>query len=550
MNDPRIGYQAGRTPLNNVISFLERVAEAAPGRVALHWLPAERKAAWLTDQGAPLAHETMSYGELAGAVRAAASGLARLGIGEGDRVFLFVPMSPALYIAMFAVQRLGAVAVFAESWTRPESLGHCARLVEAKAMVAPEQAYQFVATVPGLELPPVRIVVGPHAGTYDGDLLSLAAEGGTVPVCPVGREDTALITFTTGSSGVPKGADRSHRFLAAQHEAISRDLTYLPGELDLPSFPVFSLNNLAGGVTTVVPAVSLARASATDGALLAAQIHALGIGCCTLSPWLLRSLSAAAIPVPSLRRVATGGAPISSDDVAAFRRVAPTAQLLVLYGSTEAEPIAHLDATEMPAEQGAEGVCVGELCQGLRARLIRIHKEPVGFAGNWQEWDVPPGDVGELVLSGEHVCRRYYRNEEAFRATKIVEPDGTLWHRTGDLCRRDDAGRYWLVGRVHSAICRRGQWLYPVKPEVRMKRLPFVERAAYLGMPDAELGERAVAAAVFSADAPDDAREQTLAALSAAGIVVDEFRQVEEIPLDPRHNSKVEYGKLRELLHG
>jgi acyl-CoA synthetase (AMP-forming)/AMP-acid ligase II len=550
MSDLRIGYQAGCTPLNNVISFLERVAEAAPERVALHWLPEEQKAAWLADQSTPLVHDTMSYGELACAVRAAASGLARLGIGKGDRVFLFVPMSPALYIAMFAVQRLGAVAVFVESWARPESLGHCARLVEAKAMIAPEKAYQFVSAAPGLELPPLRIVVGAHAAAYDGDLLSMARNGGTVPICPVEREDTALITFTTGSSGVPKGADRSHRFLAAQHEAISRDLTYLPGELDLPSFPVFSLNNLAGGVTTVVPALSLARASATDGAFLAAQIRALGIGCCTLSPWLLRGLSAAAIPVPSLRRVATGGAPISSDDVAAFHRVAPTAQLLILYGSTEVEPIAHLDAAEMPAEQGAEGVCVGELCQGLRAKLIRIHKGPVSFDGDWQDWEVPSGDVGELVLSGEHVCRRYYRNQEAFNATKIVEPDGTLWHRSGDLCRRDADGRYWIVGRVHSAICRDGQWLYPVKPEVLMKRLPFVERAAYLGLPDAELGERAVAAAVFSGNAPDDAREQMLAMFSKAGVVVDEFRQVEDIPLDPRHNSKVEYERLRELLNG
>ena len=548
MSNLRIGYQEGCTPRNNVISFLERVAGSAPERVALHWLPGEQKAAWLADQDTALAHEAMSYGELACAVRAAASGLAQLGIGKGDRVFLFVPMSPALYIAMFAVQRLGGVAVFIESWARPGSLGQCARLVEAKAIIAPEKAYQFAASAPGLELPPIRIVAGPHSAVYDGELLALAKGRATVPICPVEREDTALITFTTGSSGVPKGADRSHRFLAAQHEAISRDLTYLPGELDLPAFPVFSLNNLAGGVTTVIPAVSLAHASGTDGAFLAAQIRALDIGCCTLSPWLLRSLSAAGVPVPRLRRAATGGAPISSDDVAAFRRVASNAQLLILYGSTEVEPIAHLDAAEMPAEQGAEGVCVGELCQGLRARLIRIQRGPVSFGGGWQDWGVPRGAVGELVLSGEHVCRQYYRNPGAFRATKIVEPDGTLWHRSGDLCRQDADGSYWIVGRVHNAICRGGEWLYSVRPEVLMKRLPFVARAAYLGLPDAKLGERAVAVAAFSEAAPEDAREHLLAVLSAAGVVVDEFRQVEGIPLDPRHNSKVEYARLRETL--
>ena len=140
MSDLRIGYQEGRTPLNNVISFLERVAESAPERVALHWLPGEQKAAWLADQNTILVHKAMSYGELACAVRSAASGLAELGIGKGDRVFLFVPMSPALYIAMFAVQRVGGAAVFIESWARPENLGRCARLVEWYRGIAARRA--------------------------------------------------------------------------------------------------------------------------------------------------------------------------------------------------------------------------------------------------------------------------------------------------------------------------------------------------------------------------------------------------------------------------
>ena len=134
--------------------------------------------------------------------------------------------------------------------------------------------------------------------------------------------DTALVTFTTGSSGPPKGADRTHGFLAAQHRALDACLPYTDADIDLPVFPIFSLNNIAAAVTTVLPAVNLAKPAESDGAVLAAQIQATGATCCTLSPSLLRGVSDFAasreIRLDGLRRAATGGAPITSDDVAAF----------------------------------------------------------------------------------------------------------------------------------------------------------------------------------------------------------------------------------------
>jgi acyl-CoA synthetase (AMP-forming)/AMP-acid ligase II len=242
---------------------------------------------------------------------------------------------------------------------------------------------------------------------------------------------------------------------------------------------------------------------------------------------------------------------VTTDDVNALKAAAPTAELHILYGSTEVEPIAHLVATEMPpGSEDAEGVCVGRLAHGLDAKLLRLERGPVALGSRgWAECEASAGGFGELVVAGDHVCRDYYRSPEAFRAAKIIDAAGRVWHRTGDVCRFDAEGRLWVGGRVHNAISRAGETLLPVRPEFLMKRLPFVADAAYLGLPDAELGERAAAAfSLKPGAAPADPVDDVRRSLAAAGVVCDEVVEVKAIPLDPRHHSKVEYARLREQI--
>ena len=551
---PDIGYQPGKSPLNNVISLLERHRSASPDRTALLAVAAADRKAWQPGQSLP--HARITIGELGRRVESAAGGLSRLGVGPGDRVFVFVPMSVELYVAMFAVQRVGSIAVFLDSWARRDQLGLCAQQVKPKGFLGPAPAFALTQGVPELAAAPLRIVVGPHQGAYTASLDELAAAGLACPICPVQQDDTALVTFTTGSSGPPKGANRTHRFLAAQHHALDDCLPYEPSDIDLPVFPIFSLNNLAGGVTTVLPAIDLARPDPQDGALLLSQLLSTGATGCTLSPSLLRAIAAAAarqgVTLDHVRRVAAGGAPISADDVAAVHAVAPRAAMHILYGSTEVEPIAHLVATAASFHAHDEGVCVGTLSHGLSAKLLRPVRGPITLSPQgWAEWEVPAGEVGELAVCGEHVCRDYFLNPEAFRNAKIVDEAGRVWHRTGDICRLAPDGQLWVVGRVHSTICRAGQLLFPVKPEIVMQRLPFVQAAAYLGLPHPQLGEEAVAAFAVKAGATGtDFPAQVRAALATAAVVVDRVVQVDTIPLDPRHHSKVEYAQLREQLQG
>lgn len=541
---------------HNVISFLHRHAELFPQRTALQWVPRSALAAWGGKDALP--YESINYGDMAGRVARIACGLKELGLGRGDTVLLFVPMSLEMYLLMFAVQHIGAIAVFLDSWARRDQLGVCARCVEPKAMISFAAAFDLCRAVPELADIPLKIVVGKHDGQFSADLEGLLASGGVADIEPVAPEETALITFTTGSSGVPKGANRTHGFLVAQHLALDKVIPYRDDDVDLPVFPIFSLNNLAAGVTTVLPAIDLAAPSEGDAAAIVNQLTSCGVTCCTLSPSILNGVAdyclQQGITLAGLRRIVTGGAPVGRESVRRIKAAAPNALVWILYGSTEVEPIAHIEADEM-FHGGDEklGVNVGRISDDLEYKFIRICKGAIELGPlGWQEWEVKPGEVGELVVNGPHVCQGYYRNPEATQAVKIADPAGKLWHRTGDLVFQDDMGNLWFVGRVHNAIARGGASVFPVQAEMLLKKLDFVHQGAFVGLPDGQLGERCCAVVSLkvtcAGNEEEGFRQRVRAMLEENGIPVDEVRIVAEIPMDPRHHSKVEYTLLRKQL--
>ncbi len=543
------------SPGNNVISLLYRHAAEIPDRAALRWIPHANSG---IGKGQPPKHSALSFGELAARIARLAGGLRSLGLGKGDRVLVFLPMSPQMYTAMFAVQQIGAAAVFLDSWARRDQLGVCAEIVRPTAMISFEQAFHLVAPVPSLQSVAIKIVAGAHSDKYSSELESLMAGEESREIAAMALEDTALITFTTGSSGRPKGADRTHGFLFSQHKALDAHLPYRPDDVDLPCFPIFSLNNMAGGVTTVIPAIDLANPAEDDPKRLALQIRDCAVTCATLSPDLFRRLAdfgnKQKLVLKGLRRVVTGGAPVSRKMVLNFNRIADLAEIRILYGSTEIEPIAGITGSELLSlKDTSQGVCAGRLDPGLRYRLLRIPQGAITLSGKkWADLEAPPHTAGELIVSGEHVCNGYYNDPHATARAKIVEDNGTVWHRTGDVGIFDRENRLWLLGRVHNTIVREGRLYFPVHAENLLKNLSFVDKAAYIGLPDPVLGERICAAVTLSSQPCMIVKSEYITKieelLKKAEIKADEVRVLDDIPMDPRHHSKVEYDVLRSRL--
>ena len=242
---------------------------------------------------------------------------------------------------------------------------------------------------------------------------------------------------------------------------------------------------------------------------------------------------------------------MSDRELREWEKAFPETEIVVVYGSTEAEPVAHVRAQERleandAARASSPGYCVGSLTDRVKARIIRIESGPVTLdREGWPAWEVPPGTIGELVVTGDHVCRSYYENPSAVLENKIFDPDGAVWHRMGDTGYFDDRNRFWLVGRVHSTISRDGHVVHPqLVEQAATGDDERVRRAAAVGIPLSGGGERIVL--VLEASSGTSLRAEVEDRLREAGHAVDEIVVWDErLPVDPRHNSKIDYDRLR-----
>lgn len=558
----RIGFFEGEQVNNNVSCFIINNAKKTPDKKVLMWLPEEDKIDAGKKVTRTLSHASLTFSEFEDAVNRISTGLKKLGIGKGDRIIIFIPMSKELYQCMNAVMKIGAVSVFLDPWATPERLGLSAALVEPKAMISFEGAFDYCNPVKELAEIPIKIAVGPRDKEYTSCYEMLITEDPSFHIEPVKGDHTALITFTTGSSGIPKGADRSHQFLAAQHYAINDVIPYEEGDLDIAAFPIFCLNNMAAGVTTVLPSTSIGPPTLEDHVRLASQILTCKASCATLSIPMVEGLAeyskTNSISFPELRRAATGGAPVSNDLITDFIKIIPNAEFLVMYGSTEAEPMAHVEARKKIQEESSvsdldKGVIVGNFARNMNTKLIKIHKDRIELENDdWTPWEVEEGEVGELLVTGPHVCQKYYNNIEAAKDNKVFESNGTTWHRTGDLSRIDKKGQAWIVGRMHNVISKNNTYYFPVKIEILLKELDFVEKSAFVGVPDDTLGEKAYIIVSPQKPMTNEEKKQGIKEIENLiknyQIPADGIFITEDIPMDPRHHSKVEYPVLRQRI--
>lgn len=528
----------------NVLTVLRRIASEVPDRPAL-----------------VMGNATISFGALWERVDRTGAGLRRLGLEPGDRAIVMIPMSIDLYVALLAVLKMGAVAVFVDPWIGPRQIAAFAAFAEPRAWLGIPKSHALRLLSSRLRAIPLAVTTGRRLGPLPAraTLAELESEPGDGQIEAVEPDASALVTFTSGSSGEPKGANRTHRFLLAQHAALAAEFPAREGDVDMPMFPVFALNNLASGVPSVVPEMDFRHVDQVDAARVLAQMRRHGVTTCTASPPFFDRLAAELKRQPerpALRRILTGGAPVSDAQLRVWRQALPDSEILVVYGSTEAEPVAHLAAEERleainPHRPLTPGFCAGRPTDRLSSKILRIHDGPVELGPKgWEDWELPPGEIGELIVSGDHVGRDYFRNPGAVRENKIVDAAGVVWHRMGDTGSFDPEGRFWLAGRVHSTIRRGGILIHPqLVEQAAQGNDPGIRRLAAVGLPDAALGERLVIVVESKFGAALESEIATR--LAAAGLAADEIRvTAEPLPVDPRHNSKIDYGRLRERLKG
>ncbi len=490
----------------------------------------------------------LTFAGLEEEVSRASGWLHHLGLRRGQAVLVFVPMSADLYVAMLAMFRLGVVALFLDPSAGREHIERCCARQPPNAFLAIRKAHWLRLISPALRRIPVKIAVGGWLpGTHRWPERFESPPAAATAVLP---EEAALVTFTSGSTGVPKATVRTHEFLLAQHRALAPAIALEPGEVDLATLPVFTLANLASGLTTVIPNADMRRPGAVDAVRLFAQMERTGTTRITASPAFFERLVEHGLKtgttLTNLRKLYTGGAPVFPRLLEAIKKLAPHAEVVAVYGSTEAEPIAHIaqgeiSENDMAAMRAGRGLLTGRTVPEIRLRILIDRSGSPRPNLKRDEFDreaVPVGSAGEIVVTGEHVLKGYLGgvgDEE----TKF-QVDSEVWHRTGDAGWIDDQGRLWLLGRCAARISDTRGELYPFTVECVAMTVPLVRRAAVLTHQDRRL------LVVESTAATPDLAIRLSTAMAWAQI--DDVRFVDALPVDKRHNAKIDYPALRRML--
>ncbi|MBT9556211.1 MAG: AMP-binding protein [Myxococcales bacterium] len=480
----------------NLVSILEGHAREHPTKAALI-------------HGA----RALDYRGLYGRVRAFARLLERRGLKAGSRLLVFVPMSLDLYVVFLGALHLGVTVVVIDPGMGFAGVEAAARRAACDALVAPRS----IAWLRWISAPLRRIPV--VFALRPGAMVDLIPVESGAPA-PVAGEAPALLTFTSGSTGAPKGAVRSHAFLVAQHLALQEVLALRPDDVDMPALPIFVLNSLAAGTTCVLPPLPR-RVADIAPAALAETIRRHRVTTIEASPVLFEALVLAGQrhggPFESVRGAFMGGAPVLPS---IHRRLAPwlpNGDSVVVYGSTEAEPISaasgQRDVAPSEATSAAgHGLLVGRPVPAIQVRL----------------------DDDDLLVAGAHVNERYFDDPAAEAKHKVRDESGRIWHRTGDACRLDDQGQLWLLGRVEQACVIEGERVYPTAIEVAARLTHGATQAAFLL-------DGADGVLVVEGVAASDGLERVHPAIRRV-------ITVKRIPTDRRHNAKIDYRALRQQL--
>jgi len=485
-----------------------------------------------------------SFRELDELASRLAGGLRQAGLQPGQRVIVLAPISLDLYAGLIALFKLGLPAVFLDPQAGFRQLERAAALSGAVAFLGSRKALWLKWLSPTLRRIPQTLVVG-----GDGPLTLSRLARDSAPyesIVDVDPETPALITFTGGSTdpGGPRGVLRTHRLLASQHAALAGALPAQPGDIDMPAFPVATLHNLASGITSVIPDFPFRRPQAVQTEKVLRQMLEFGVTSASGSPaywWTIASHCLAhGLRLP-LRRIVTGGAPVAPGLVERLHKAAPQAEILAVYGSTEAEPVAVMPGTAILAETAAltaagAGIPLGTPVAQVTVRIL-------GPDGRERATD----EVGEIWVAGEHVARGYFANPQAEATNKQADAGGRIWHAMGDLGSMDARGRLWLAGRVHTAIVRAGRTIYPVPVEAAVDMLPYVRRAALTGHPDSRLGESTCLTVELAQEVSPPAGwpAQIQALCAEHGWAIDRVRSIRHMPLDARHNARIDYRRLK-----
>jgi long-chain acyl-CoA synthetase len=415
----------------------------------------------------------ITYAELEDAAARVAGLLHERGLAPGDRVGLMLPNVPEFVLAYYGVLRAGGVVVPMNVLLKQREVAYYLGDSEAKLVLAWHELAQ--AAHDG------AAQVGAECVAIEPGAFERLLAGVEPSVVQVDRaaDDTAVILYTSGTTGKPKGAQLTHCNLAINADVTKQLLSLGPDDVVLGALPLFHAFGQTCGLNAAVGSgASLVLIERFDAgtALEAIERNRVTVfeGVPTMYGALLHHPERARFDAGTLRVCVSGGAALAVELLREFER-AFGCIILKGYGLSETSPVACFNHPDRERKPGS----IGTPIEGVEMKLVDDMRR-----------DVSPGDVGEVAIRGHNVMKGYWKRPDA--SHEAVDADG--WFYSGDIARIDEDGCFYMVDRKKELIIRAGYNVYPREIEEILYEHPAVREAAVIGIPHADLGEEVAAA--------------------------------------------------------
>jgi long-chain acyl-CoA synthetase len=419
----------------------------------------------------------LTYGALEDQSARLAALLVENGLEPGDRVGVMLPNVPQFPIAYYGVLRAGGIVVPMNVLLKSREIAYYLEDSGARLLLAWHGfADEARAGAAGAEL----IVV--EQAAFAATLAELEpAEG----VADTAADDTAVILYTSGTTGKPKGAELTHHNLSHNAEVSSRTTCEIAaGDVVLGSLPLFhsfgqtvamNASLRVGACLTLVPKFDPGEALETMQRDRVTHFY----GVPTMFGALLHHPERESFDTSTLRTCITGGASMPVEILRGFEE-AFGAIVLEGYGLSETSPVASSNHPDRERKPGS----IGTPIEGVEMRVVDEDDNPV-----------EQGEVGEIVIRGENIMKGYWQRPDA---TEEATRGG--WFHSGDMARTDEDGYFYIVDRKKDLIIRGGYNVYPREVEEVLYEHPKIREAAVVGVPHDEWGEEIGAAVVLHDD--------------------------------------------------
>ncbi len=441
----------------------------------------------------------ITFKELDGLVDRFGAALQNMGVEKGDRVAIYLPNLPQFVIAYYGALRVGAVVVACSPLYKEREVGYILKDSEAKVIVAWDKLYPFVQAVRSETkltevvttsvrdyLPPALRLLSPLKGVKSypcpgaRDMKTLI-EKTREPLKPVQiepRKDLALLQYTGGTTGIPKGAMLTHYNLIANTEQVKAWGALHPGDTHLSVLPLFHIFGMTVAMNSPIymksTMVMLPDPRDIPGIIKTIEKNRPSIFCGVPTMY-IALINTPGIEKHNLRsiRLCISGASALPLEVQRKFEALTGGRLVEGYGLTETSPVTHVNPLDDPQKNrpGSIGIPVSD----TQAKIVDLESG---------EHDLPSGEAGELVIHGPQVMMGYWNKPDD---NKVAIREG--WFHTGDIATMDTDGYFRIVDRKKDMIDVSGFKVWPREVEETLFEHPAVQEAAVIGIPDARSGE-------------------------------------------------------------